>query len=483
VIVARSRLIVVLALTFLMGASMPQALAQKAKCRGMKATVVGTAGNDSLLGTKKADVIAALGGDDFVFGKGGNDIICGGGGSDGLNGMGGADQIFGEGGSDYLYPGPGNDRVNGGAENDSVAHLFSTTPVKIDLPAQRVTGEGTDKLVSIEGAIGSEFDDLIIGTDAGNTVDALGGNDTIVGGGDVDVLEGGPGDDSIDGGDGLDAISHFSAQNAVQVDLSAGTVTGEGTDSIVSIEAVGDGPGDDTIVGNDDMNMFIMWLGNDRIEARGGVYLILSWFAQEETNIDLDRGTATGMGNDSFVDVEGAWGSLIAPNRLTGNDADNILFGGFVNDQIFGGDGNDGMQGFTGDDLFDGGDGTYDLASFLDGSAGVNADLDSGAVTGPLGNDTLIDIESIEGTEFADILIGDSAINFLYGFGGDDQLEGGSGDDFIGGGPGNDTSDGGTGEDNCWLAEILTGCEGTAPAPDHPLEEPEEVLAQFKLNF
>ena len=51
-------------------------------CRGVPATVVGTAGADRLAGTARADVIVGLGGDDSIFGAGGDDLVCGGPGND-----------------------------------------------------------------------------------------------------------------------------------------------------------------------------------------------------------------------------------------------------------------------------------------------------------------------------------------------------------------------------------------------------------------
>jgi uncharacterized repeat protein (TIGR01451 family) len=101
-------------------------------CRGVPATVVGTAGNDELLGTTGPDVIVALGGDDRIVSRAGQDLICAGGGNDNvaagtaadkvfagagrdrLLGRGGPDLLKGSGGNDVLKGGRGADRLRGG---------------------------------------------------------------------------------------------------------------------------------------------------------------------------------------------------------------------------------------------------------------------------------------------------------------------------------------------------------------------------------
>jgi DNA-binding beta-propeller fold protein YncE len=98
------------------------------KCNGLKATIVGTGGKDSLKGTAKRDVIAAGAGDDKVRSLGGNDVVCGEGGRDDLGGGAGADTLLGgpgkdvvrgAGGADRMVGGPGADQLLGGPGRDS----------------------------------------------------------------------------------------------------------------------------------------------------------------------------------------------------------------------------------------------------------------------------------------------------------------------------------------------------------------------------
>lgn len=91
------------------------------KCGGKRATIIGTSGRDRLKGTRRADVIVALGGNDKVDGGGGNDLICGGNGNDSLKGSAGTDKVYGQAGKDSLSGGAGKDSLSGGAGNDKLS--------------------------------------------------------------------------------------------------------------------------------------------------------------------------------------------------------------------------------------------------------------------------------------------------------------------------------------------------------------------------
>jgi Ca2+-binding RTX toxin-like protein len=95
-------------------------------CAGLKATQLGTSGDDVLIGTDGDDVIATGGGDDLVRALGGNDIICGGGGQDKLKGGAGIDKLYGENGRDKLRGGADKDYCNGGAADDSAKRCEKT---------------------------------------------------------------------------------------------------------------------------------------------------------------------------------------------------------------------------------------------------------------------------------------------------------------------------------------------------------------------
>ena len=89
-----------------------------ATCRGVAATVIGTAGDDELLGTPGPDVIVALGGNDRIVARAGRDLICAGSGQDYVAGGTAADRVFAGPGRDRLLGGGGPDLLKGSAGND-----------------------------------------------------------------------------------------------------------------------------------------------------------------------------------------------------------------------------------------------------------------------------------------------------------------------------------------------------------------------------
>ncbi|MBN2113892.1 MAG: hypothetical protein JW785_07185, partial [Acidimicrobiia bacterium] len=147
-------------------AALPAAQAAEAPptCRGRPATIVGSEGDDVLVGTAGPDVIVGLGGDDVLTGGGGRDVLCGGDGDDLLRGGPGRDVLVGGEGADRLTGGPGIDLLLGGSGDD------------------RLSG-------------GRDADELRGGP----------GSDRLSGGGGADVLFGGADRDRADGGPGLDS--------------------------------------------------------------------------------------------------------------------------------------------------------------------------------------------------------------------------------------------------------------------------------------
>jgi Ca2+-binding RTX toxin-like protein len=89
------------------------------RCLGRQATIIGTAGNETLTGTPGPDVIVGLGGKDTVNALGGNDVICGRTGKDKLKGGPGNDRLLGNKAADSLVGGGGGDQCRGGKGKDT----------------------------------------------------------------------------------------------------------------------------------------------------------------------------------------------------------------------------------------------------------------------------------------------------------------------------------------------------------------------------
>ena len=107
-----------------------------------------------------------------------------------------------------------------------------------------------------------------------------------------------------------------------------------------------------------------------------------------------------------------------------GNDS---IYGYGGNDSIFGGGGDDFIVGCTGADRLHGGLGS-DTAGYGTSTAGIMASLSYGVgVGGDAEGDTYASIENLEGSDYADALVGNDGNHRLGGSGGDDLLDGGPG--------------------------------------------------------
>jgi len=151
-------------------------------------------------------------------------------------------------------------------------------------------------------------------------------------------------------------------------------------------------------------------------------------------NVDLGAGTASDGqgGTDTISNIERARGSQFN-DVLTGDAGDNVLEGLNGSDRLIGGGGND---------ILDGGSlasaihsNAFDSADYRTATAGVTVSRSAASsVTGDasVGTDTLIGIEKVFGSDFADTYIADlsyvsdsfTPLNFFEGGGGDDVITG-----------------------------------------------------------
>lgn len=179
-------------------------------------------GDDTLLGSNKAEYFDSSSGNDSLDGRGGNDTLDAGSGNDTLIGGAGGDLIRDDDGDDLMQGGTGNDTlefvngadtIDGGSGHDMLAagDLFSDwTSAVIDLSRGRLTtDDGLE--VSLKGIesvslyYGTESA-KIIGSKAANHLSGSSGDDTILGGDGNDTLEGGSGKDVLTGGAGRDTF-------------------------------------------------------------------------------------------------------------------------------------------------------------------------------------------------------------------------------------------------------------------------------------
>jgi len=337
--------------------------------------------------------------------------------------------------------------------------------------------------------LGTDGHDVIINESGDDLINGAGGNDFICGGTDNDFIIGGTGSDKINGGGGTnDTVVYWGAVSSVEVDLQAGTATGgDGSDQIENVEAVLGSSFDDSIKGSDLSDQLVGAGGHDVILGRDGADLLdgdfgdglfddtLSggpgtdwvWYGWDAgpVNVDLGAGTATGVGIDTLIDIEGAYGS----------DGSDQLYGGpgtnfFVPDSVEGiSGGNDFINGRRGADfvfyLFATGPMDVATASVPESEGfAPSPKAGSGWASGAdQGFDTLSGTEAIYGTEFGDFLYGSAKVDAIFGGDGDDTIYGLGKSDFLNGGNGTDTLDGGGGRmDKCPEGEIRIKCESNS---------------------
>jgi hypothetical protein len=187
------------------------------------------AGDDNVIGGTGTDTVTLDSGDDTVRlddiandGRSGEakdvhsdvEVIDGDGGSDNLFGnaaantlMGGSgnDLIDGGGGPDVLEGGSGADELNGGSDFDRVDYTGSggETITLDDVRNDGVPGELDNVRSDIEDVAAGPGNDVVVGSDAANTLDGGDGDDRLDGRGAVDTYFGGAGADALFARDGL----------------------------------------------------------------------------------------------------------------------------------------------------------------------------------------------------------------------------------------------------------------------------------------
>src|SRR6185503_6500158 len=239
---------------------------------------------------------------------------------------------------------------------------------------------------------GTAGNDVITAIPSASTINGLAGDDTLLGQGGNDVLNGGDGNDTLDGGLGNDTLDGGTGVNtasfnhagaAVTVNLTKGTATGQGIDTLKNIQNVVGSSSNDTITGNAASNLIDGGAGIDTVRFDGVAAAVA---------VNLSTGTATGQGNDTLLNVENAVGSSL-------------------NDTFIGGAGNN---------VIDGGAG-IDTVRFNGVAAAVTVNLVSGTASGQ-GSDTLRNIENATGSNLNDTITGNTGDNMLDGAAGIDTV-------------------------------------------------------------
>jgi len=381
--------------------------------RGLMASgierVIGSAFNDTLIGTDFPESINDTAAD-ILIGGDGDDTLIGLGGSDILEGGEGIDRLYGGANGDIANPGPG-DTARYAARRAEIDVFVIGGNVWVAAP-----GEGVDQLVGVEfiqtadgrfslGSFALSKRQLLIGNGANNTLNGDGRDSLIFGGGGNDVLAGGGGADRLEGGAGNDVLNG-----------------GVGADVLMG------GRGNDTYVVDNARDRVVEKAGGGIDHVRSTVSFTLSAHVENLTLTGSKSINGTGNG---------------LSNKIVGNNGNNTLKGAGGNDDLHGGKGRDTLHGGAGKDKLYGGSGN----DKLNGGAGADK------LYGGSGNDTLKGgggNDTLQGGKGRDTLDGGAGKDKLYGDAGADKLYGGSGNDTLTGGGGNDKLVGGKGRDKLY---------------------------------
>ena len=286
---------------------------------------------------------------------------------------------------DVFRPTEERDSIRGGGGMDTVDYSAGDEGVEVDFTSGRgMFGLAAgDAYSSIENAVGTVFNDRLVGRGGANTLTGGEGDDDLYGAGGADVLVGGAGDDTL--GRIADGPDRGSAPDFT------------------------DDAGDDTMMGNAGFDMLYGGPGNDRL-----------------------------MGGRDDDEVRGAAGD----DMLWGGADNDRIYGGAGNDRAWGGAGDDMLWG--GDDPAAGDDTDTGGADVLWGNAGADTLMGGAGADVLWGN---AGVDTLMGGAGADRLGGGRDGDIVLGGAGEDTLWGGAGDDTVYGGGGADTIEGGAGAD------------------------------------
>jgi len=168
-----------------------------------------------------------------------------------IDGRGGDDTLIGGSGFDYFtFEGDfGHDRVDGGGGARNLI-AFESDPVSVDFRAgTAASAGGSVTFTNVNVALGSPFDDVLIGDDRGVILMGRDGDDRLVGGRGDDELwgeggwghpEAGSGNDTLDGREGNDVLAGGPGADRFEFSTAPGPAN---ADFILDFE-----PGIDTLV-------------------------------------------------------------------------------------------------------------------------------------------------------------------------------------------------------------------------------------------
>lgn len=300
-----------------------------------------------------------------------------------LQGYKGADIIAGWGGADILDAGEGDDTLEGGAGDDQLyggegmdlaSYSLATKGVKVDLEdaSQNTEDAAGDMYSSIEGVIGSDFDDTISGTSSA---------ELIVGGSGKDILVGRGGDDVYIVEDDLDQIIEAAdgGNDTVITSKSASLMSFANCEALYAADGsaainLSGTVGRDKLVGNSGANVLMGGEGVDTLQGGAGNDTFYMDAADEVGDISGIDTAVVGFSYILASFLENLIGSGTSAIQLTGNGLSNSITGNSGANRIKGEAGSDRVNGGLGNDLLYGGAGADKFVFTTNLNARTNKD-------------------------------------------------------------------------------------------------------------
>ncbi len=347
---------------------------------------------------------------DYIVGGEGGETIYGGGGADVIEGRGGDDHLFGGADGDDLDGGEGSDTADGGSGTNRCQEVEGETNCSKN-PAKAVVTREAGKV-----AVG-----LLAPGFSGHTqlyLTGSGGNDQVT----ATYSAGPPASVTFTlAGGSFDTSAGAESNCSFASGPTRATCTLAAPLDAIVLAGVS---GDDQLSASD----FPQQTGVVLLGGEGGDELTGGEASEDllVSGADSSRDVLNGLGRDDALLHQGtSTGGHGGPDELRGGEGNDL----FLSTSICDGESLNGEAG-------------VDNASWARlGPAGVAARLDVGKVGnyGAPGEpgcnsgtpDTLAEIEDLEGSEFADLLVGDGGENQLLGHKGPDEYFAGAGPDRI----------------------------------------------------
>ncbi len=243
-------------------------------------------------------------------------------------------------------------------------------------------------------------------------------------------------DSRISGGGSNDEIQGNVGKDIVDAGVGNDHVTGNGGD-----DTLFGGDGHDEIYGNQGNDILVGGYGEDLLDGgEGEDTLRFQGDRDNRTGVTVDLSAGRGLGADAqgdiYTNIEHVLGTAWE-DVVTGNEKDNVLAGRGGDDQLIGNQGDDLLLPGRGRDRVDGGQGN-DTVQYtgLDRAVRVNLEENRALILDPEGRESqeeqvLLNIENVQGTDHADILVGDAGDNRFLGSLGQDRVDGGEGYDVL----------------------------------------------------